>query len=381
MPQLHLTEIAVRSLKPREGQADYWDESTPSFGVRISKHGRKSWIVMLGPSRSRQKIGEWPDMPLAEARETAKKVLAQKSPNRWKIQSSTFEDAVDLFFTTHCADLRPRTVYETKRILNGRFLPKLKNKKLEFITKHDISSVLDTMLETPSESAHALKIAKTFFRWAIRRSYLQFNPCEGLRRPGRYVPRERVLSDAELKAVWDAADGTFGTIIRLLILTGQRRAEIGSLRGEYIDRSKLTITLPASITKNKRTHAFPYGDMTAAILEDLPLEGYLFPARGKEGPFNGWSKCKIALDKTVAKAGTAVAPWTVHDLRRTFATNLAALSVPPHITERLLNHVTGTISGVAAIYNRHAYTDEMRDAVTKWEARLASVLAAKTPAQ
>jgi integrase len=115
--------------------------------------------------------------------------------------------------------------------------------------------------------------------------------------------------------------------------------------------------------------------MVASMLSKLPEEGYLFPARGTDGPFNGWSKCKVALDRAVISAGCQVGAWTLHDLRRTFATNLAALGVPPHITERLLNHVTGTISGVAAIYNRHAYTDEMREAVSKWETQLSSLVA------
>lgn len=378
MPQLHFTEITVRSIRPGPTQADYWDETTPAFGIRITKKGRKSWVVILGPDRSRQKIGEWPDMSLSEARTKAKRILSERNSSRLGLQSSTFEKALELFFTTHCAYLRPRHLNETRRLLNGHFLPKLGQKKLEYVTKHDISSVLDRLQETPSEAAHALKSAKTFFRWAMRRNYLQHNPCEGLRRPGRYIPRERVLSDQELRAVWNAADGTFGTIIRLLILTGQRRAEVGSLRAEYIDRTDKTITLPAAITKNKRTHIFPYGDMTAAILKPLPTEGYLFPARGKDkdGPFNGWSKCKAALDKTISETDTPVLPWTVHDLRRTFATKLASLAVPPHITERLLNHVTGTISGVAAIYNRYAYAEEMAQAITLWEGCLEKILSA-----
>ena len=130
-------------------------------------------------------------------------------------------------------------------------------------------------------------------------------------------------------------------------------------------------------TKNNRPHAFPIAPLAAGLIEHTPKfeSDYIFPARGTQSrSFNGWSKSKFKLDKAIAKAGHDMAPWTLHDLRRTFATNLAALGVAPHITERLLNHVSGTISGVAAIYNRHAYLDEMRDAITKWERRLVELI-------
>ena len=124
------------------------------------------------------------------------------------------------------------------------------------------------------------------------------------------------------------------------------------------------------MTKNGREHRIPYSAMVAAVLENIPNEsGLLFPARGKHAPFSGWSKSKQTLE-----CDPAIQPWTLHDLRRTFAMNLAELGVPPHITERLLNHVSGTISGIATIYNRHAHMDEMREAVSKWESHLTSLL-------
>jgi integrase len=176
----------------------------------------------------------------------------------------------------------------------------------------------------------------------------------------------------------------FGTILQLLVLTGQRRSEIGLLRWDWIDEKNRTITFPASVTKNNRVHSFPYGDMVADILATIPRSGeYTFRAireHAKGTPVltvNGWSNSKAAFDRLVQgkAAKSPVAPWTLHDLRRTFATNLAGLGVPPHITERLLNHVSGAISGVAAIYNRHAYADEMRQAIKLWEARLHEILA------
>ena len=159
--------------------------------------------------------------------------------------------------------------------------------------------------------------------------------------------------------------------MRLLILTGMRRGECAALQATWVQDS--TITLPKEATKNGREHTFPVGVMGVSILADtLPEDGpsLLFPARGKPTtPFNGWSKSKTVIDKRAN-----IAPWTFHDLRRTFATNLAQMGVAPHIVERLINHVTGTISGVAAIYNRHAYMDEMRAATDAWENRLSFII-------
>ena len=210
------------------------------------------------------------------------------------------------------------------------------------------------MGETPVLANNAFARIRTLFRWARRRRYITHSPCEGLQLPSRLVARSRVLSDEELALVLKGATSyPFGMIVQLLILTGQRRREIGGLRWDYIDEKGRTITLPASLTKNKRQHTFPYGNMCAEVLSGIPKvdEVYLFPARGNpEHSYSGWSKGKAALDGLCP-----IAPWTLHDLRRTVATNLAALTVPPHVTERLLNHVSGTVSGVAAIYNRHAY--------------------------
>jgi integrase len=205
--------------------------------------------------------------------------------------------------------------------------------------------------------------------------------------PKKRASRKRVLTDTELAAVYRTAlerDDTFSRIVALLILTGQRRGEIGSLEWEWINTDEQTITLPASVTKNKGDHTFPYRSAVRAVLEK-PREHslYVFPAsrstwrNGKPTTtFNGWGKGKEAFD-----VACGVRSWTLHDLRRTYATKLAALKVAPHIVERLLNHkfgsiqnrTDGTVSAVAEVYNRHLYLDEMREAIKVWEAYLAGL--------
>ncbi len=252
--------------------------------------------------------------------------------------------------------------------------------RLADITSEQIEKKLKPLVDRPSEQQHAFTAIKVFFNWALKRRYVQSNPCSALFSPSKPKSRSRVLSDKELRTVLKQARvefSAYGKIVDLLILTGQRRGEIVALEWKWIDEKESIITLPSSITKNGREHVFPYGSTVAAVLSTIPrTSAYLFPAtkeRRKGQPvtvFGGWNRPKIALDKRCK-----IAPWTLHDLRRTFATNLAALGTPIHVTEKLLNHISGTVSGVAAVYNRHAYMDEMRAAIDAWEKRLSVILA------
>ncbi|MDR3495114.1 MAG: tyrosine-type recombinase/integrase [Ancalomicrobiaceae bacterium] len=375
--RVHLTEIAVRALKPEPGkQFKVWDTATPGFGVLVGERS-KSWIVMHGARRALKVIGRFPDASLATARAEAKRILATGSLAHAAAHVVRFDEA----FAEYIDDLqqrsRPSTARDYKRLIARHF--DFGSTPLPEITPQRILKQLDKIKHTPSEQRYALVALKIFMTWCQRRFYLNSSPCAQLQARGAPAPRERVLTDTELATVLLEARNTpypFGAIVELLIFTGQRRGEIAALRWEWIDDEARTITLPSSITKNKRAHTFPYGDMVAAAIATIPrFNEYVFPAardRLKEKPatiFNGWSKPKVKLDKACS-----IAPWTLHDLRRTFATNLAALGTPIHITEKLLNHVSGTISGVAAVYNRHAYMDEMRAAITAWERHLDGLL-------
>ena len=159
--------------------------------------------------------------------------------------------------------------------------------------------------------------------------------------------------------------------MELLLLTGQRRNEIGSLRGAYIDHRRRLITLPASLAKNGREHTFPFGELAARALEDAAANSeILFAARGSQDrSFCGWSKAKLAFDRECG-----IDHWTLHDLRRTFSTIQARIGTPPHITERILNHQVGTLNAIAKIYNRYSYLDEMRAAMLRYEQELLRIV-------
>ena len=370
MPRL--TDVTIRNLKPpTSGQKTYWDNS---LGVRVSQGGTKSFVVMLG-SGKRHTIGHYPDISLSLARSEAKRVLAEKTLGKFRPSPTSCQNAINEYLSSCEQRLKPRTLEDYQRLLKRlNFAGRLSN-----ITPHVIVRKLDALKDTPAEQIHAFVVARAFLNWCVRRHYVAESPCARMTLPAKPVVRDRVLNDAELCAVWKAAHGMFGSIVKLLILTGQRRHEIASLQWDWIEEG--TISLPSSLTKNRRQHTFPYGDMSTKILDSLPRRNaYVFPAsrdtaRSKPTTtFNGWSKATDDLRKL-----SQTQDWTLHDLRRTFATNLAALGTPIHVTEKLLNHVSGTVSGVAAIYNRHAYMDEMREAINAWEARLAQLLEEHPP--
>ena len=267
---------------------------------------------------------------------------------------------------------KPRTVRDYRRLLKRHF--SLGTTHLSDVTAKEIQRRLDRLSATPNEQNHAFTIAQIFLRYAVAQGWLDRNPCEGMALPNRTTPRDRVLADDEIAAVWHAADAygyPFGTIVQLCMLTGQRRSEMVASVG-HIDPEAGAITLPAAETKNNRQHTFPLGATAAAIIQSIDRSTpYLFPARRDfrmDVPsmvYNSWAKDKRAFDQMCP-----IAHWTLHDLRRTFSTNLAGLNTPPHVLERILNHSSGTISGVAAIYNRFRYMEEMRHAIAAWEAKL-----------
>jgi len=372
MPVCRLTELSVRNAQPPEsGQYTLWDATFRQFGLRISQGGTKTFTVMHGPLRERVTVGRYPTISLAQARARAKEIVADRTLNAHRPPSITFDDAQQKFFLAQRQKNKVSTVAQYERLFKRHLLPRLCRRKLADIKPHDITHIIDRILTTPSECNHAHSAAQTFFRWAVRRHYIDRSPMEGMEKPTKYHPRERTLTDDELRAVWRAAQEygyPFGTIVQLLILTGQRRSEIGKLKWSYLGKDN--VTLPPEIVKNNRAHTFPLGTTAAHILEHAPRLGdFVFMARWNDKPCNGWQSCTFTLMK---KCRTS--HWTLHDLRRTFATNLAALGVAPHIVERLLNHTGGTISGVAAIYNRHAYMAEMLEAIQKWEKHLAALV-------
>ena len=381
MPKKLLTDLTVRNLKaPASGQETYWDENIPGFGCRVSQGGQKTFVVMFGPreARRRKVVGKYPLKSLREARDQAKKVLAEIAlgiviaPKK-SSPSITFDEALDRFLDSAKQRSRPRTVGDYDRLLNRHFA--FGRKRIADINKTDLQKCLAKLDRVPSERKHADTVIRIFFNWAYREELIQQNPVDRLQRLANVPSRERILSERELGEVFGKAkifSWPFGPIVCLCILTGQRRGEIGQLKWSWFDLGERLVILPGKLVKNGRTHSFPIGQVTAELVRDLPrIDDFVFSGRNqKNETFNGWAKSKKAFDETLIDVGH----YTLHDLRRTFSTMHAKLGTPIHITERLLNHASGSISGIAAIYNRHTYLEEMRTAVMAYESYLANLL-------
>lgn len=378
------TGICALLVKPK-GQKTHWDDTLKGFGCRVSQGGAKSFVVQHGPERRLITIGRYPVISLADAREEAKRILAELTLGKHRPRTARWDEALKQYLDACNEKNRPNTVRGYRRLINRHF--PFKQRQLGDVTAEDIERKVAN-IKAPAERNHALVAVKTFLAWCQKppRRYIAHNPCEGMT-PTKRKSRKRVLSDVELSAVLQTAlegTDTFSHIVALAILTGQRRSEIASLRRSWCNARERLITLPDHITKNGIEHTFPYGNLVEQILTrrsnviggDLYFPPYRTHVRGvPTKTYAGWGKDKQEFQKRCS-----VSAWTLHDLRRSFATKLAQLGVMPHVVERLLNHRLGTIktatilTDVAEVYNLATYLPEMRKAIALWDERVMALL-------
>jgi integrase len=251
---------------------------------------------------------------------------------------------------------------QTERYLRNHSAP-LHRLKLGEIDRRKIAALLGDVETTrgPVARNRLRSTLSAFFTWCLTEGLLESNPVTGTAKADVSGSRERVLSPEELRALWGAlGNDEFSNVVRLLLLTGQRRNEIGKLRWSEIDRNRKMIVLPAERAKNGRQHELPLATQALAIIAGVPRRNttdFLFAKRG----FTNWDGAKQELDQRIG-----IAPWRLHDLRRSTATYMAELKVQPHIIEAVLNHVSGHKAGVAGVYNRAKYSDETREASQRW---------------
>jgi integrase len=333
-----LTDLTVRSLPhPESGDVKYWDKSTPGFGVRVTARS-KSFFVVRGKTRTLTTIGRYPQISLQDARREAKRLLVQPAP---ETRPTRLVDAVVAFLKDCEGRIRPNSVKAYRDVL--RDAP-------------DIALSQASRKTITATTAHEVKAYKALFNWCLREELCDRNPFQYS--SVTFNQRSRVLTDDEIRRVWAYDHPPYSDIIKLCLLTGQRVGEVTKFNHAWIEGD--TITIPASVAKNGKEHTLPFNLLTAHYL-----------SRYLGNSFGGFSKAKARIDKV-----TGVSDWVVHDLRRTYSTTMASLGVPLHVTEQLLNHRSGTISGVAATYNRYNYLKEMRAAVLRYEQHIAKILSA-----
>ena len=381
MPKQTLNNTVIANLKPTSGQqVDYFDKLVPGFGIRVSPKGTKTYFLLYR-YQTRQKrltLGRTDIVSLAAARKAAKAAKALQSQNQdpslerkrsLKPAKATFRWLAEQFIEKH-ARIKTKSWKETQRILQRDFVKVWGDRDVTSIDKHDVTDLLDAIAKHyPGAANHAFAHVRKLFNWAVQRGYLQTSPCIGLTSPALSQSRERVLTDAELMAVWKAAQSMgypYGKLVQLLILTAQRRTEIAGMEWSELDLAERLWTIPTSRTKAKRATVVPLSDQALEIIQSLPriADQMVFPSRTGVTLISGFSKWKEELDRL-----SGVRDWRLHDLRRTAATGLAP-STPPHIIERLLNHASGGLTPVARIYNRFDYLDEKRTALQAWAAKV-----------
>jgi integrase len=386
-----LTDLMLRKLNSGGlERLEVFDERVPGFGVRVSKAGTKTFILTYRHrSRSRRlTLGRYPTLTLADARDKAIDALRQVANGQDPIleadkaddTSYQFDAIATSYVEKHCkVHNKPSTARESERCLNKHFVSAWGKRDLRDITQPHINEILDKLIAdgTPSEANHALGVIKTLFNWCVDRDLLAVSPCQKVRKPAKHNSRARVLTDPELVKVWrsfEAEGYPFGYMGKLLVLTAQRRGEVTEMRWQQLDLDRRTWTIPAELAKNSRAHVLPLCDTAMAILNSVPRLSpeRVFPARNNDvNAISGFTRAKNRFDKL-----SGVQEWTIHDIRRTVATGLAQLGVAPHVIERVLNHVSGTFAGVAGVYNRFQYQDEMRAALAKWDAHVQRLVTA-----
>jgi integrase len=304
-----------------------------------------------------------PDTARNRARELLGTLASGTDPFAQSLSGEGFGAATALYLDRKRASLRAGSFSEITRYLRQYSAP-LHRMKLEEIDRRTIAVLLGQIEQTkgPVARNRVRSALSGFFAWAITEGLLEANPVQGTAKVNEGSGRERVLTQEELRKLWRSlGDDRFSDIIRLLVLTGQRRNEIGHLQWSEVELARKLIVLPATRTKNGRKHELPLSQQALAIIERQPRRNsseFLFS--DVEG-FKNWDYGKQRLDQR-----TRIAQYTLHDLRRTAATHMAELGVQPHIIEAVLNHVSGHKGGVAGIYNRAKYADEMRSALQRY---------------
>ena len=387
MPRIRLTKSAIDALPTPKSDEVYWDAGCPGFGVKVTPKGRKVFIVLYrtagaGSKVRKYTIGPYGRVTLHQARVAAQKVFAAKLDGRdpaaekreakRRVVADRVEHLLEMFIAQRLSQNRSRG--EISRLLRREVGRPWAGRSIHEIAKRDVVEVVTAIEQrgAPVAANKTLKSIKTFLRWCVGRAVLDQSPAEGVPLPAKEVARDRVLDDEELARVILAArqiGGPYSGIVELLALTGQRREEVARLQWEELDLARRIWTIPKSRTKNAKAHVVHLSEQALAAVKRVDARGPLVFSLLGTKPFQEFSRAKRELDQLSGVTG-----WRVHDLRRTCVSGMARLGVAPHVADKILNHQTGTISGVAAVYQRHEFLAERRAALDLWEAHVSQLL-------
>ncbi len=397
----------VDAQRPGAAEVMLWDDKIAGFGLKTTPAGAKSYLFQFriggraGKTR-RVTIGRHgsitPDTARKEADRLAGLVAQGIDPQREK--QAAARKAVDLAFKGYaarfvddCLKVRWKASHaDGEALLRLYAIPVLGTTPLHEITRADIRAVLQPVRRKVATCRNLFAVLRRLFRWAVSEGDLAVSPLTGMEPPPLPTKRDRVLNDQELRLAWQASDTLgypFGPLIRLLLITGQRLEEVSGLEWHELEKDAARWMLPADRAKNGNASVVPLSDLAVHELAALakragrkdgwPRKGFVFTTTG-ETSSSGHSRAKRRLDKEVAALAAkedgapVVAPWRLHDLRRTLATGMQRLGVRFEVTEAILNHVSGSKSGVAGVYQLHDWGPEKKAALAAWSDHVAGLL-------
>jgi integrase len=396
VPRQNLTDRFIKSCKPASAgkRDDYPDAIVPGLALRVTDKGHRSFVLVARypthpKNPTRRALGNYGALSLDKARDKARQWLeligkgidpeihvARQKAAAQRQQANSFAAVAAEFLDRHATGLRKEK--EARTIIGQEFVRRWGARPITDIEPAEVATAIRAIVKrgAPYQAHNALGYIRRLFNWAIgtHQFGIQASPVALLKPAdliGKREARERILSDAEMRAVWGAADTMgypYGPLFRLLILTGQREREVADMTWSEVDVDSRLWTIPAARMKGGRAHEVPLSPAAVELLEALPRNAgdFVFSTTGGAKPVNGFSKAKVRIDKLSGVAG-----WKIHDLRRTMRTHLSALPVQDLVRELVIAHAK---PGLHKVYDQHSYEDEKRECLQLWARRLVTII-------
>ena len=341
-----------------EAQTDYFDETVSGLALRVTSKGTKSWTFLHGVPRQRVTLGRYPALSLAGARTAA--IEARDG----KATLMTVSGLAEVYIKSKGTY---RSAREIERRLRKDVLPIIGRIPLRELHRRDVTRVLDSKSSAPIAARRAFEDMRAIIRWAVARGDLDHNPIDGMKGPPQSRPRERVLSDDEIRTLWNRSQelGSVGRAIKFSLVTGQRIGEVTGMTDGELDLKRGVWNIPGSRTKNGYPHSVPLSKMALGLIEEAPPSD-----RG-----GLWGVGRVHVSCTIYYNQFDLPQWTAHDIRRTALTKMAELGVAPIVLGHVVNHRTTTKAGVTlGVYVQHQYEREKREALELWADRLQGII-------
>lgn len=386
LPVIKLSEAGIARIEPpAKGRVDYWDKEQPGFGLRLTSTGQRTWQIMyrVEGKRRRLSLGAWPALPLKIARQAAdqafKEIAGGGDPARQRTAVTggpvTVEYMCRSYLERH-ARRNKKSWVQDEGMIRREIIPAWGKRAASGIARRDVIELVEGVAARghPVQANRLLALLRKMFAWGCEVDLVDANPGRGVSAPHRETARERILSEAEIARLWTAwtlQGWPFGALFKLLLLTGQSRNDIASMRLEDIQFQSRVWSPPGARTHGTHTHELPLSDMALEILASLPRSqsGLVFPAAPRATtPVTGYSNAAAKSRKLSEVEG-----WQLRDLRRTAAVGMARLGAAPELLDRVLNVRSGTASGVRGIYQLAAETDEKRTLLNAWAEQVRAI--------